>query len=1339
MYMATQAEGILVTAGQIYVDSLDAAPRETDIISGVASIDAGEITADEITVSNLIMSGSLRATGNMELTAFTNALTMTVTNLGVGVGVEIPTNEFQVGDDVIINRQAPQLLTVHGNTFSTNVIATQIIKSVNDKFSVDSSRSNVLEITGNTSSTNVTVGENLTVGPGVNSGSNIALFQNGNVVVDNGNLNISGNIVVTGNVSITDDLTYKNSNNLVVSNAIIQMADGVPGGIYDNGLIMTDNPGIESNLVIGFSTSNNEFIFSKTFGSAYTIGGVATEQKIPLDSNTINIHVYGKLYTESNVGIANITPDYTLCVGSNVFFDDTGSNVMHTTGNVFIEQLKLGDGGLASTNELFQINPNSEPPITMGANVQMDSFRTTGLHPAGVSNVSPSDTLSIGDKVFMNIEAANTLTIFGNTVTTNLETHVVTSSSGILIHADQTGLDSTSNALTLQSGPDSSNVSSIQVFGASTSNTHQNIRFKTKNIERVRVTSTGKVGIANTNPSESLTISGNVHVTGSNAVVCGNVWGSSGMRIYSNPTLGENKVENIVASGKGLNFYASTTSTMGNPKMTILETSNVGIGTAQPQSRFQTSGGSVFINQQVTRRNNYNHLTTPLVVTDTTETSVINQTSNVMQLTREGTGSKHGTRASFKLGKWDMTDDKSKTRLDINLADDDYAVDTNIITIRSDGKVGIGHGEPEAYLEVKCEGIATPGLVVHNHDNGDAIINAKTDVNEGNAFASYQNGNGGWSLGVTGAQGDFRITENVTEVSDTGTTALYINGANSNVGIGTDSTRGELEVNGNVVIGHQLSFSGLPGDEFGNTMIIERNFDSSGNFNRNELLLFKGNKLGSSPSGPSRIRHIAAEHVFDTYGSAQQSITDLLSGGSVGESLGDVPLCITDLGTVVIGGNRTDAALAASRTNTKLIVKGDIEFSGTGSFKLTGFDFLTTEGSGSVNIIRSLRNSIGNAPRPIIFAREENTDPLVTYSEYARFDTNGRLGIGINTPTSNIHIYDSRTTNIDLLKLESPGTNKKTGILIHTTNGYGGYLRGYRNSAYSTSGLILGAEDDFTENDVVHITHTSNVGIGIENPLTKFHLYDGYPRIEHTTSDAMIQLKTIGGMSNVLSDTTGNVYINPASTDTIVQSNLTVQRNLTINNDFNIQNAVGIGLNGNTANTQLQVGGGFITNSDTFSCKRYAHSFSRIVGQTSDVQLVFGNGSFYAKIVAIFRRIDTGLGTGYSNSSTLILEVQGGAHDGSTSTVDIAVGTKNLFGGTNNFPWSPTVTTGRNGIVIKPNTELIPNNVTYFYDILVELMSSRSGTLESIKTNTALGSNDPDTTNSVAIKDDFNY
>ena len=39
--------GRTVRFDQIFVTSLDAAPRETDVLSGLASIDAGEITADE--------------------------------------------------------------------------------------------------------------------------------------------------------------------------------------------------------------------------------------------------------------------------------------------------------------------------------------------------------------------------------------------------------------------------------------------------------------------------------------------------------------------------------------------------------------------------------------------------------------------------------------------------------------------------------------------------------------------------------------------------------------------------------------------------------------------------------------------------------------------------------------------------------------------------------------------------------------------------------------------------------------------------------------------------------------------------------------------------------------------------------------------------------------------------------------------------------------------------------------------------------------------------------------------------------------------------------------------
>lgn len=155
-----------------------------------------------------------------------------------------------------------------------------------------------------------------------------------------------------------------------------------------------------------------------------------------------------------------------------------------------------------------------------------------------------------------------------------------------MIHADRFGGDSATDALVLKSGPTASNVSSIEISGASTSNTNQIIRFSTKNTERMRITPEGKIGIANTNPTEELTLAGNVHLIGSNAAVYGNTWGSKGMRVYSEPSVGQNRIENIVAEGKGLNFYASQNSTMGTPKLSILESSNVGVGTATPEVVF---------------------------------------------------------------------------------------------------------------------------------------------------------------------------------------------------------------------------------------------------------------------------------------------------------------------------------------------------------------------------------------------------------------------------------------------------------------------------------------------------------------------------------------------------------------------------------------------------------------------------------------------------------------------------------------------------------------------------------------------------------------------------------
>jgi hypothetical protein len=1315
MYMATQAEGILVTAGQIYVSSLDAAPRETDVISGVASIDAGEITADEITVSNLNLSGELVATGDTRFTGLTTLNRVTVTQFGVDVPSSQLFNNFQVGvNDFSINPNRQNLVIVNGNVVSTNIFATNTIKTTNDKFLIESGASNVVKVTGNTFSSNITVGKQLIVGTEVNpsSGANVAVFKNGNVVVQDGFLRIIGDVDITGNLAITEIPDYTSVNNLVVSNAVIQMGTG-NNGTYDTAVLMVDEPGA-SNIFLGYTQNDDTFKLSRTFGGP-------TTANFTLDSsNTTNLHILGEFYTQNNAGIANSAPMHTLAVGSNLYIDDTAgtSNILHANGYGFFEGLRVGDSGLTVGN-LITMDADAPIPVIVNSIIQTDGLRTTGALPAGIANSSPTDTLSIGDVIFANAFSGNALTVVGNTVTSRLITESIrvqdfievegdsgiTSVANVLIHADTDGPDTTSNAVTMVAGPVAANTSIINIFGARTNPEFQMLQFMTKETERMRVSSEGNVGIANTSPTDRLTVGGTVRVIGSNAFTMGT--GTNYMKAFSDVGGTQTKIESRVGTGKGLNFYASTTDTMGVPKMTILETSNVGIGVTTPQGRLHTSGGTVIVNGPIQYDNNFDVNGTPMSVSNTT--AISNSTldvKNIMHLSREGTSVRDGVRATFKMGKYDLEVGKSRSKLDIFLSDDRYTDETEVLTLRADGRVGIGHTQPTAYLEVKCTGTANPetnGLLVHNHDNGDAIMAAQADSLEGNAFSSFILSDGanrsGWSLGVAN-NNDFRITQNHEQVVDSSAIAMYISDSDRNIGIGTDTPRGKLEVNGNVVIGNQLTFGGVLNDEFGNSFMRERLYDADDGIS--EVVFFKGTD-STSGAGPDRIRSIAAEHLFQIY-STNTPITGTLIEDAIesGTNLSRSILLRND-GKIMMG-DPNPIREAALDVGTTLFVNGGVEFGETQKLKFGNLDIFTS--GGLINTFDSLGTS------PIVFKQND--------TEYARFTHEGLVGFGTNAPNANVHIYSGVTTDIDVLKLESPGTNTKTGIRLNTNDGYGGYVRGYTASG-TTHGIVVGGMNNGAEADGLYVSHTSNVGVGTSSPDAPFHVYNGVARVESTTSsNAIIEIKTTGGTSNILSTPTGNVYVNPSSGETIINSNLEVTGDLSIDGKIDLGNQVAVDLGGATANTALHVGGGFISGSNEVACKRYSKSFSRIDSKSKDIQLRFGNGSFYAKIVAILRRRD-GVPTPVRDMSTLVLEVQGGTHDESTSVLDevITIGTKNLFGGDTDYPWSSDVIVGTKGIIITPSDPSATRQ--YSYDIHVELISSKGGKLVGLYTNNTGG------------------
>ena len=1315
---------------QIYVASLDAEPVEQETLTGVKSILTREVEANELLlleelgtkgrlgIANTAPTKSISVSDKLfideddtivfDLKSRGRASRFFVENQ-LAIGTTNPTKAFQVDSGgstkVNIDLTGRDLMTVSGNLVATNVIVSDRLITSGSNLSIKETNSNVITVIGGIKTSNLSVGSNVGI---FREGSNVMMLK-GNVYQE-GYLNLVGNISVTGNITVTETATYIASQDLRVANVVIHSGFGNDSLSRETAIVMTPGTGY-SNVALGFVAGDRgrEMAFFQT--DAY--GGYNSATINVDDTKLVNVHVYGDIYTSNNIGAANTYPTHDLCVGSNVFIDDTNSNVVYANGNVYAKGLILGSTGLRAGN-LLTLDATSATPVIISGNVQMNALRTNGTAPSGISNLSPTDTLSVGAKVFANTTAVNTLRILGNTATTNLTTEMVFSSSNIVVHADRFGGDSTSNVLILRAGPTASNVSAIEIYGASTSNTHQNIRFKTKNTERIRITSNGYVGISNTNPTERLTVAGNVYVIGSNTVATGNIWGTTGniaMRTYTSVTNGENRIENIVGSGKGLKVFASTTPTMGTPKLTILESSNVGINVAAPIGRLHTSGGTVFLNDQPTYRSGYSHLDSSLVVTNTQPIVDTTDLGTVMHLAREGNATRDGVRATFKMGKHDNTSGKSKAKLDIYLSDENYGDDVDVMTLQSEGRVGIGTTQPSAHLEVYSTGTANPltnGILVHNHEgpSGDAIIAMQTDINEGNAFTSYIQTDGdvdptGWAVGVSGSN-DFRITQNPNKVYDTGAVSVFIDGTSRDVGIGTDVPRGKLEVNGNVVIGQQLTFGGLSGDEFGNTHIIERRYNTD--YSRTELLLFKGNEASSVDTGPDRIRHIAGEHVFQTYTSSGETlygaseILDTMDGQT------DKPLVICDNGLVVVGGQRSDADSRGA--NTKLVVNGDVEFSGGGSFKLTGIEFSTTSGASSRNIIRSLLDS--TVRRSLTFVHEIDD---VTDSEFARFDADGRLGLGTTEPSSNIHVYDTTSGNIDLLKLESGGTNKETGMLIYTDDGEGGYARGFSNSENGTTGLVMGVANNSTQTNCLHLIHTSNVGIGTHSPATKFHVYDGIPRVESSSSNAIVELKTTAGTANIYSDTTGNVYINPitSSKTTHINSDLEIVGDVAVGGNIDLGNQVAIGLSGATASTDLEVGGGIITNSVEVSRKTYSKTFSVGEGLAKDIQLIFGPGAFYAKVTAILRRTD---GSTVKDLSTMLLELQGGTGDASTSTLDVAIGTKNLFGGTNSYPWSPTVTTGIRGISMTPyNTD---GTRIYSYDIFVEVISACEGKLEKI-------------------------
>ena len=201
-----------------------------------------------------------------------------------------------------------------------------------------------------------------------------------------GNTYIQNKLVVDGDAVFNGLVTTLHSDNTVIRDAIIELGkdNSVGDSMLDLGFIMT-RPG--SNVAIGYRESSNEFAIG------YTLSNADDHTITPLTNEDINVHVYGQIFTESNVGIMNTQPVHTLDVGSNLFVDEFGSNILVVTGNTSISADLTVDGDtlyVDSADDRVGINtllPDAELHVVGNAYISSNlTVDTNTLHVDSVSN-----------------------------------------------------------------------------------------------------------------------------------------------------------------------------------------------------------------------------------------------------------------------------------------------------------------------------------------------------------------------------------------------------------------------------------------------------------------------------------------------------------------------------------------------------------------------------------------------------------------------------------------------------------------------------------------------------------------------------------------------------------------------------------------------------------------------------------------------------------------------------------------------------------------------------------------------------------------------------------------
>jgi len=353
-----------------------------------------EILGNLITQNNLIVSETLDVSGTVTfaddlVVGAASNLFVDVSTSRVGINEATPDASLDVGGDVNIqsdvnatSKTSGGLVVAGGVGVGGDVYASNVVLS--GDFTVDTDTLIV-------NSTTDRVGINKAV-------PTVALDVDGDVVISN-DFTVDTNTlhVDSGTDSVGINTATPSANLHVVGNVHVQNATEA-FSTTSGAMTITGGLGVTANVHATQFHGDG----SKLTGLVTTLEDVANNGNTM--SNTIIFeNETTSLVTEGSVGIANTAPIHDLDVGSNLYVDDAGPNVLYVTGNVYATRF-IGDGAFLENiaSNLHEITNNGNVTTNTVHFEGATSIVTTGK--IGIANAAPDHELSVTGNVYVSSE-----------------------------------------------------------------------------------------------------------------------------------------------------------------------------------------------------------------------------------------------------------------------------------------------------------------------------------------------------------------------------------------------------------------------------------------------------------------------------------------------------------------------------------------------------------------------------------------------------------------------------------------------------------------------------------------------------------------------------------------------------------------------------------------------------------------------------------------------------------------------------------------------------------------------------------------------------------------------